>query len=142
MRSSTTVARRSWASPRKIKRPSTVIDHYQTMEKMRDGTMERPTREGQAILAQKLMDTLDGVLTSEAAFQERDPPKRVTSDDDARTLYHDFCESFCDKAEANKQTFQRLTANSKSARSLLRTMREDLEELERRSYRIEMNLPE
>ena len=142
MRSSTTVARRRLASPKKPERPSTVIDRYQTAEKLKYGIFERPTRRGQTLLAHRLMDTLKSVSQDEEQFSARDAPTRVMSDADARAVYHEFCEEFCEKAGDNRRTLHRLTSNSKSARELLGQMRKDLEELERRSYRIEMDLPD
>lgn len=127
------------------KRPSTVIDQIRTRNRECDVEWEhreRATRDGQQRLSELLTSTLKGVNEQEDAFRARSRTDRVSSLNDERTVFHNFCAEFCANATNKRETINDLLQSSSATHNELLKLRQKLDEMERASYRFEMELPD
>ena len=99
------------------------------------------TRDGQQILSDKLQSEISAEETLTRSFETRE--KRVKNqEEDGAKIFNDFCVEFIGKsAEAIGGVVN--TINEVDARlTELQQLKEHLEEVERQSYRFQMNLPD
>lgn len=103
----------------------------------------RVTREGQRELAARLHAEIASDRELEESFRRR--PVSVKARDDSLNsarIFNDFCVSFIDQSKDTKDRVVGALSEANHRLKQLEQAREHLEEIERRNYRFEMDLPE
>ncbi|OHT09605.1 hypothetical protein TRFO_21498 [Tritrichomonas foetus] len=100
------------------------------------------TREGQRILAEKLYREIDAENTLHTAFVNRPQPLRGKdrAQDNAK-IFNDFCVAFIDSSKETKEKVTSVISQAQNRLDELEEVRRHLAEIERQTYRFEMNLP-
>lgn len=99
------------------------------------------SKEGQEILSQKLHSEIEKEEELTKSFLSRERHKKDPTNDNAK-IFNDFCVDFIDKSTATRDDVSNSINQVQERLSRLEQMKAHLEEIERRSYRFEMNLPE
>lgn len=100
------------------------------------------TKEGQEKLSQKLHSEIEKEEELTQAFLTRERHHKKDPANDNAKIFNDFCVDFIDKATTTREDVSMSINQVQDRLARLEEMRAHLEEIERRSYRFEMNLPE
>ncbi|OHS95245.1 hypothetical protein TRFO_02226 [Tritrichomonas foetus] len=135
------VVKSSFTHPRRT--PSRIIDEIESHERraQSDIYIQRMiTPEGQRNLYAKLARALEEDKIREEEFNKREKPTKVCRDDDYRKVYHNFCEDFQKSSNIARKEFERVSKSARSRNSELAKEKSAADLLERKMYRLEMNL--
>ena len=103
----------------------------------------RVTREGQRELAARLHAEIASDKELEEAFRRRPVAPKVRDDSlNSAKIFNDFCVSFIEGSKDTKDRVAGALAEANHRLKQLEKAQEHLEEIERRQYRFEMDLPE
>ena len=124
---------------------STISNLYKVKRSPVDRIYVNPsvTREGQRKLATKLYAEIADEATLEENFKKREIPVRNKdpAQDNAK-IFNDFCVDFIDKSKGTKENVLNVINDASDRISALEETKRHLVEVERMTYRFEMNLPD
>ena len=101
------------------------------------------TREAQRDLAAKLHSEISAEKDLDDLFRNRSHPSKASDrSEDSAKIFNDFCVQFIDSSKDTKDRVSDVLARASDRLRELEEAKAHLEEVERRTYRFEMNLPE
>jgi hypothetical protein len=119
---------------------SAILDERQTAECLPEDVRPPATRAAQMDLCALLAGTLQAADRLELTYVSRPPPTKTDEELSRGRAYRDFCSRFCATGDGRRREFDLLAEGISARRAALRDTQARLDELERRGYRIEMNL--
>lgn len=129
----------SFTRPRKS--ASTIVDKYQTQQKLANSEIIRkPTSKGQRENFLKLTQILQEDKINQKSFIERDKHSNDKTEREQREIYHTFCLNFSNQKQQYHKRFEEMSKSARNRGSYLIAQSRDLEDLEREAYRAEMGL--
>lgn len=100
------------------------------------------TKRGQEILSEKLHNEIEKEDELTKAFLSRERHQKKDPSNDNAKIFNDFCVDFIEKSDTTRDGVTGSIDQVQERLNRLEEMRAHLEEVERRAYRFEMNLPE
>jgi hypothetical protein len=129
---------------REIRFTGTELSNYTPVNKFSLDTIytnPNVTREGQQTLSDNLQNSMSLEETLNHSFETRE--KRVQDKEtDGAKIFNDFCVDFIDKSAGTKEGITNTIDDVSVRLAELQKLKAHLEEVERQSYRFEMNLPD
>ena len=130
--------------PREVNFTGSALSNYHAVNKFAiDNIYVNPnvTREGQEELSSKLHHEISAEEELTKSFLSREKPVKNKENDSAK-IFNDFCVSFIESSGSTKDGVTNTLNDVHSRLEELEALRSHLEEVERESYRFEMNLPD
>jgi hypothetical protein len=123
--------------------PSTILDGHSNRIRIECGGEPRSrTAAGQRDLAARLAQVLEATAACEAAYAGRPPPSATKEAIHASDAYRDFTLEFCRQAPDRSGQFAALAASARARHAEMAAEAGVLVEIERRYYRLDMDLPD
>ena len=101
------------------------------------------TLEGQQNLSEKLHNEISKEKELLEIFKKRQPnKKKVSSNPEGAKVFNDYCISFLENSKYTKENVLNTIDDAEKRIFFLKDLHSHLEEVERNTYRFEMNLPD